>query len=95
MVKSYPNLNFKIIHGIQRMAESYFSDEFKNIYTSCTSKDSDGDFNGRVTDYLKENSLRENSVFFLCGNFDMIYDVQNILKEKMFSINNIFTEAYF
>ena len=95
MVFSYPNLNFQIIHGIQKSTETYFKDDFKCKYTSCTSKESTGDFSGRVTEYLKNVEFSQNTIFYLCGNFDMIYDVQNILKSKNHSINSIFTEVYF
>ena len=95
MVFSYPDLNFRIIHGIQRSSETYFKNEFSCNYVSCTSQESSGDYSGRVTGYLKEVDFNKNSIFYLCGNFDMIYDVQNILSSKGHSLNSIFTEVYF
>ena len=95
MVFSYPDLNFRIIHGIQRSSETYFKNEFSCNYVSCISQESSGDYSGRVTGYLKEVDFNKNSIFYLCGNFDMIYDVQNILSSKGHSLNSIFTEVYF
>lgn len=95
MFLSYPDLNFKIIHGIRYSEEEYFKTEFKKKYISCVTRDNKGDYIGRVTDYIKEQKFPDNSVFYLCGNFNMIYDVQNLLTSKGHNINNIFTEVYF
>ncbi len=95
MFFSYPKLNFKIIHGIRYSNESYYRGEFKSKYLSCTSREAGGDFKGRVTDYIKSIKFPDNSIFYLCGNFDMIYEVNNLLTSKGHNINSIFTEAYF
>ena len=52
-------------------------------------------FQGRVTEYIKNKEFDSESIFYLCGNFDMIYDVQNLLKNKGFHPNSIFSEVYF
>jgi ferredoxin--NADP+ reductase len=95
MVLSYPDFNFEIIHGISSIEEAYFKDEFKCPYISCTSKDDRGDYLGRVTGYIQNIQFEPNTIFYLCGNFNMIYDVQNLLVTKGISINSIFTEVYF
>jgi ferredoxin/flavodoxin---NADP+ reductase len=95
MVKSYPDFKFNIIHGVRDAEESYFKNELNCKYTCCTSKSNNGDFKGRVTDYINSIEFSSNSIFYLCGNFDMIYDVQNILKDKGFHPNIVFTEVYF
>ena len=95
MTLSYPDLKFQIIHGIQTVDEAYFKNDFKCPYVSCTSRDSLGDFTGRVTKYIEQVNFDSNSLFYLCGNFNMIYDVQNLLISKGHSINTIFSEVYF
>ena len=95
MILTYPNLNFKLIHGIRTVEEAYFKNQFNCSHVICTSKDSNGDYAGRVTHYIEESNFNSNSVFYLCGNFNMIYDVQNILISKGHSINSIFSEVYF
>ena len=96
MYNSYPDLNVSIIHGVKNHKEAYFKDEFNEDYKLCTSSDqSSGGFHGRVTDYIINLNFDSDSIFYLCGNFNMIYDVQNILTSKGHSLNSIFTEVYF
>ena len=96
MFKSYPTLKFSIIHGVKNTNEAYFKDEFNQNYKLCTSSEQSVDsFHGRVTDYIDKLDFDTNSVFYLCGNFNMIYDVQNILTSKGHNLNSIFTEVYF
>ena len=64
-------------------------------YKLCTSRDQQGDFNGRVTDYLKQKSLDSDTLVYLCGNCDMIYDVYDLLTSRGFPSGNIKTEVYF
>ncbi len=96
MYKSYPNLKYRIIHGVKNTQEAYFSDEFKENYNLCTSQEKNSNnFYGRVTEYIQDINFDSESKFYLCGNFNMIYDVQNILTSKGYSLNSIFTEVYF
>ena len=96
MFNSYPNNNIKIIHGVKKSKEAYFKDDFKQNYILCTSSDHSSDsFKGRVTDYIINLDFDSDSIFYLCGNFNMIYDVQNILTSKGHNLNSIFTEVYF
>lgn len=96
MVNSYSDLKFNVIHGVKNTNEAYFSEEFGDTYKLCTSQSENLDgFQGRVTDFLEGLTFESDAVFYLCGNFDMIYDVQNILKSKGHSLNSIYTEVYF
>jgi ferredoxin--NADP+ reductase len=95
-VKSYPNLNYTLLHGIRYSNEAYEADFYEHHrYISCVSKDDKGNFKGRLTDYLKQNNLDTDSLVYLCGNSDMILDSKNILEEKGFSNEQLFTEVYF
>ena len=95
-VKSYPGLNYKLIHGVRYANEAY---EHRNYaadnYVLCTTKDNNGDFSGRVTDYLKENEVDNDTLVYLCGNSEMVYDVYDILMSKGMPSENIRTEVYF
>ena len=96
MVKSYPDLNYHLIHGVRYAEEAYeMGDYSKERYTLCTSRDKSGDFNGRVTDYLKNTEFDKDTCFYLCGNSDMIFDSMEILSEKGFGRENITVEVYF
>jgi len=95
MILSYPDLKFQLIHGIKTIDDAYFKSDFNCSYVTCTSKDSEGNYAGRVTQYINTLNFNSNTVFYLCGNFNMIYDVQNLIISKGHSINSIFTEVYF
>jgi len=93
---SYPGLNYTLLHGVRYSHEAYewFSYPGKKI-VRCTSRDEGGDFHGRVTDYLKQKELNCDTLVYLCGNCDMIYDVYDLLTSRGFPSGNIKTEVYF
>lgn len=96
MVKSYPGLDYRLIHGIRYINEAYESDHYeKERYMSCTSRDKEGDFHGRLTEYLKNTEFDKKSCFYLCGNSDMIFDAMEILKNKGFDRDDVTVEVYF
>ena len=96
MVKSYPELDYQLIHGVRHFEEAYEREHYESDrYVLCTSRDKNGDFNGRVTDYIKQNEFDENTSFYLCGNSDMIFDAMEILKEKGFDRDSVNVEVYF
>jgi len=95
-VKSYPGLNYKILHGVKYSEEAYDKDHYESDrYVLCTSKDSKGQFKGRVSDFFRKNIVNKDDLFYLCGNGGMVYEVYDILQEKGVSIDQIFLEVYF
>jgi len=95
-IKSYPDSDYSIIHGVRNISEAYDLDHYKRSqFTICTSRGEKGDFPGRLTDYLLQTDLDPQSKVFLCGNSNMIYDAMDILRAKGFSQKQIFTEVYF
>jgi ferredoxin-NADP reductase len=96
-VKSYPELDYQILHGIRFANEQYDKQDYKNgQYISCVSRDKQGgDFHGRVTDFLKKNKPDHDRIYYLCGNADMINDVYDILREAGVGGSNIYTEVFF
>ena len=96
MVKSYPDLDYQLIHGVRYVNEAYEKEDYhKDRYVLCTSRDEAGDFKGRVTTYLQHNDFDKNTSFYLCGNSDMIFDAMEILKEKGYDRDNVNVEVYF
>jgi ferredoxin-NADP reductase len=96
MVKSNPSLNYHLIHGVINASEAYARNDFDAArYTLCTSRDGSGNYAGRVTKYLEENSFDADTHFYLCGNSKMISDSLEIIKSKGFSRSNISAEIYF
>ncbi len=93
---TYPNLDYGILHGVRYTRDAYERHHFpRNKYLLCTSRDTEGDFNGRVTEYLREMTLDFDTMVYLCGNCDMIYEVYDLLTSRGFPSGNIKTEVYF
>lgn len=96
MVKSFPLLNYKLIHGVRYASEAYeIQDYARENFTICASREEKGDFKGRLTEYLKKTNFEKNTCFYLCGNSDMIFDAMEILKEKGFDRESVTVEVYF
>lgn len=95
-IRTYPNLNYRLIHGVRLKQEAYdHADYKKEKITLCLSGDTAGDFSGRVTDYLNTLEIDTETNCFLCGNSEMIYEVFDILTEKGIPVSNIYSEVYF
>lgn len=93
-VRSYPKLNYQLLHGI-RDKKDIFEIQSLSHYYSCTSRDDSGNYHGRLTERLLSLSLSSDTLCYLCGNCDMIYDSYDILREKGISSFHIFSEVYF
>ncbi len=94
-IRSYPELNYQLIHGIRYSEDTYDHDFYGTNITSCFSKEKNGQFQGRVTDYLKKHSPDTKTRCFLCGNSDMIHNAMDILVEQGLSLDQLRTEIYF
>ena len=95
-VKTFPDADYKLIHGVRTMDEAYDLEDYKrDRVTVCTSRGDRGDFQGRLTDYLLEAELDLHRNVYLCGNSSMIFDAMDILRARGIPQNQIFTEVYF
>jgi ferredoxin--NADP+ reductase/benzoate/toluate 1,2-dioxygenase reductase subunit len=93
---SYPGLNYTLLHGVRYGYEGYERSSYpEERHVLCTSRDREGDFHGRVTDYLKQKEVISDTLVYICGNCDMIYDVYDLLSSRGFPSGNIKTEVYF
>jgi len=96
MVRSFPDLDYTLIHGVRMSKEAYDKDEYAaDRYVLCTSKDAGGNYQGRLTGYLKNCTFAKETQFYLCGNSNMIFDAIEVLKEKGFERDHIHCEVYF
>lgn len=96
MVRTYPEIDYTLIHGVRLSTEAYDRHEYaSDRYVLCTSRDTNGTYQGRVTGYLKNCTFAPETDFYLCGNSDMIFDALEILKEKGFERDQIHCEVYF
>ena len=96
MTEKMSGSDYKILHGIRNMEESYDSARYMDgAYFTCTSRDSRGDFNGRITDYLLSGTAGKADRTYLCGNSNMIVDAMEILSAQGYRYDQLFTEVYF
>lgn len=95
-VRSYPLLNYKIIHGIRNIHEAYDRHEYdENRYICCTTGEPKGDFRGRITAFLNSETINKQAYYFLCGNYEMIDEVFDLLTALGIDKMKIKTEGYF
>jgi ferredoxin--NADP+ reductase/benzoate/toluate 1,2-dioxygenase reductase subunit len=95
-VRSYPGIDYLLIHGVRYKNEAYDRSEYEpERYVLCTSSEITGNRKGRVTDYLKKYNTTSDRLFYLCGNGNMIYDAYQILRNKGVPAERIFSEIYF
>jgi ferredoxin--NADP+ reductase/benzoate/toluate 1,2-dioxygenase reductase subunit len=96
IVRTYPEIDYTLIHGVRFATEAYDSQEYaSDRYVLCSSRDPKGTYYGRLTGYLKNCTFAAETQFYLCGNSDMIFDALEILKEKGFERDQIHCEVYF
>ncbi len=96
LIGSYPNFVYTLIHGVRYASEAYERSFFpQDSYVLCTSREDEGDFNGRVTDYLASHEVDSDTLIYLCGNCDMIYEVYDQLTSRGIDSDQIKTEVYF
>jgi ferredoxin/flavodoxin---NADP+ reductase len=96
MVKSHPELNYTLLHGIKQCHEMFEKNDYaSSMYIPCITGETCNSHKGRVTHYIEQNQLDEYKAAYLCGNSHMIYNANLLLKKKGFSWGNIFVEVYF
>jgi len=96
-VKSYPGLDYQLLHGIRYGYEAFDKDDYdQNRLIRCTSRDRKGDFHGRVTRYLMKHPVKDkDTLCFLCGNVGMIHEAYDIMLRQGLPSQNLFAEVYF
>lgn len=93
---SYPGLDYTVLHGVRTAEECYEYEAFDpERYVSCITQDDRGSYRGRVTDYLREHPVDPDTLCYLCGNCDMIYEAFDILIDHGVPHDHLFAEVYF
>jgi ferredoxin-NADP reductase len=96
MIKSHSALNYRVIHGCRTFRETLVGVAYpRDRATICLSRETGGDFRGRVTEYVRESAFPTSSIFYLCGNGEMVYETKEILRQKGFPTDVIVSEVYF
>jgi len=95
-VKSYAPMDYHLLHGVRSASECYDRSTYaSDRYHPCISRENGDDFRGRVTDYIQIHPPDRRSLFYLCGNADMIYEVFELLRRQGVTREQVFTEVYF
>lgn len=96
VIKTWPDLNYRILHGIRQSSECYDRQDYApSRYIPCITGEAGTAFHGRVTDYLENHPVDPNTLCWLCGNHAMINDAYGILRAKGVASDDIFTEVFF
>jgi ferredoxin-NADP reductase len=94
--RSFPELNYRLVHGIRYEVEEYECEIFKpGTYFPCVSRPNLGQAPTRVTDWLTNNELDSAALYYLCGNRAMIVDAVQVLRSKGVPGGNVFMETFF
>jgi ferredoxin-NADP reductase len=94
-IKTYPNIDFKLIHGVRYANETYDSKDYPyDKYIPCISKNDNGQ-SMRVCDFLRDNPVPKDSIIYLCGNRNMIVDAVQILLDQGINGDQIISEVFF
>lgn len=95
-VRTYPNLNFKVFHGIRYEDETYDKHDYANgEYLAAVSRPTGTEVPIRVTDVLMKVEICDDALYYLCGNQKMITDSIGILMSRGVPGGSIYTETFF
>ena len=96
-LRTMPNLNLTVLHGVRKAEELYFRDEFAQAcaYYPCVSREEGTGYHGRVTGLLPTLERPDQARYHLCGSTEMIFAVMDWLEEQGVPEDRIHTEAYF
>ncbi len=96
IIRSNPALDYTILHGVRYKSEAYHKTDYvPERYKLCSSRENGIGYKGRVTDYIAENGINPNALYFLCGNSAMVNEVSEMLEERGLPAGNIKTEIFF
>jgi ferredoxin-NADP reductase len=95
-VKSFPNLQYILFHGVRYEDELYDKDDYvPHRHKSAISCPIDGKQGSRITEILEKADIDVDAIYYLCGNRLMITDAISILRRKGVPGGSIFTETFF
>ncbi|MDD2600167.1 MAG: FAD-dependent oxidoreductase [Kiritimatiellae bacterium] len=95
-VTHYPKLDYTLVHGIPRLEDRYDLDDYESgRYVACVSRETGGDYHGRVTDYLREHPVDPQRLCYVCGRSSMVSSVYDLLRAQGVPSDNLLTETFF
>lgn len=98
-LRSQPNLDLTLVHGVRCEADLYYRDDFEGKitdYIPCVTRQANTAlFAGRVTERLRDLPLPDGARYYLCGANDMILACHRLLKRRGVPEARIVSEAYY
>jgi ferredoxin--NADP+ reductase len=95
-VKTFPELDYEILHGVRHEEEKYdFQDYSPERYSAAISQPRSGLQGVRVSDLLVKRRFDPSEIVYLCGNRAMIIDCVEILRNKGIRGDSLFMETFF
>jgi len=96
IVRSQPDLDYRILHGVRYLREQYDRDDYgAGRYFACVSREPGAHVFGRVTRELRQVPLTPDLHVYLCGNCDMVYQGFALLQERGMPRERMKTEVFF
>lgn len=95
-IRSFPDIEYTLIHGIRNLNDICLAEGIpRERYISCITREPGGDYQGRVTDFLKEYTIKHGVICYLCGNPYMLKQAKTILLKKGIPEKSIHQEPYY
>ncbi len=95
-LRTYPDIDLTVVHGVRREEELFFRPELESHrYIPCLTQQAEPFYHGRVTAYLENQDCPTDAHYYLCGAYEMIYDMQALLIRKGVPATHIFVEGYY
>jgi ferredoxin--NADP+ reductase len=96
-VRTFPAaMDYLLLHGVRTADQRYDHETYDpSRRVTCVSRGPGGDYQGRVTSYLREHPVESDRLCYLCGNSDMIYEAFAILRSQGVPREHLFAEVYF
>ncbi len=95
-LRSYDDMDYLLVHGIRYANERFGAESYDpERYITCTSRDEQGHYQGRLTSWLKHQAVEDIAMVYLCGNYGMILEAMDILRTKGIRENQMHAEVYF
>jgi NAD(P)H-flavin reductase len=96
IILSNSGLDYQVLHGVRYKYEAYHKADYNaERFILCSSRENGIGYKGRVSDYIKENKINKQALYYLCGNSAMVDEVTDLLEEKGLPADNIKTEIFF
>jgi len=95
-LRTRPDLDLRLLHGVRTPADLYFREEWDSIsYHPFCSRDPLDGATGRLTDALPLLDLPPDTHVYLCGGNEMIYEAEELLRQRDIPAEHIFKEPYY